>query len=330
MERNILPVLHRLVTDELGENYWFNGSARYIMECLGEPDFDYSFFAGISGDNFTQIYYGDQFRGCCLTDMLLGQGDGQCLERLFEQCGYKATAVPCAQIRANAEAYTHAVMDSIDKGIPVAVFTGGYSGVLVGYEGAGEVLLLIQGNSAEPIRLSLKEATDHKADGAFYGWVFVGEKQQARPLKAIYREALQRMPRLLTLQNAHFSCGAQAFREWANAVEGGYYDALTPEEFQENCWWHYTNYVCVLATNACCCYGFLDKAFALNPDCAFIGPVKAQYRRMDALQKELEAIGGGFNVTLAALQDKKKRAQITAKLRACADCADEVVRIWKP
>ena len=33
---NLIPIIHRLVTDENGENYWFNGCAKYVMECLGE------------------------------------------------------------------------------------------------------------------------------------------------------------------------------------------------------------------------------------------------------------------------------------------------------
>ncbi len=35
---NIVPVMHRLVTDEYGENYWFNDCTKYVMECLGEKD----------------------------------------------------------------------------------------------------------------------------------------------------------------------------------------------------------------------------------------------------------------------------------------------------
>ncbi len=46
---NIIPIIHRLVTDEYGENYWFNGCAKYVMECLGEPDYDYWFFARADG-----------------------------------------------------------------------------------------------------------------------------------------------------------------------------------------------------------------------------------------------------------------------------------------
>ena len=53
---NLIPIIHRLVTDENGENYWFNGCAKYVMECLGEKDYDYWFFAGITGDLFAQHF----------------------------------------------------------------------------------------------------------------------------------------------------------------------------------------------------------------------------------------------------------------------------------
>ena len=43
--------------------------------------------------------------------------------------------------------------------------------------------------------------------------------------------------------------------------------------------------------------------------------------------EDLEALGGGFNVTLEALQDKQKRDKIAAKIRECADVTDEIVRV---
>lgn len=43
--------------------------------------------------------------------------------------------------------------------------------------------------------------------------------------------------------------------------------------------------------------------------------------------KDLEALGGGFNVTLEALQDKEKRTKIADVIRKCGDCMDEVVKI---
>jgi hypothetical protein len=328
---NIISIIHRLVTDEKGENYWFNGSARYVMECLGEPQFDYSFFAGISGDNFTQIYYGKNFCECDLTHMIVGNGNGKFFEELFAKCGYEATAVSCEQIRSNTEMYLNTLMAYIDKGVPVAVDTGNLSGVLVGYEDYGRTLLLISGNSAEPQRLTVEETTVPAENRAFTCWVFVGEKRRDIPLADIYREAVKAIPETLTMTHPQFSCGAQAFRDWAEEIESGRYDTMTTEEFGENAWWYYTNYVCILATNGGGAQAFLNKAMELNSDWTFIPQIDAQYQRMsDMWMKDddcLENLGGGFNVTLEALQDKEKRAKIAAKIREFAVCADEVVRI---
>ncbi len=60
---NTLPHVRQIVHPEYGQNYWFNGCAEYVMECLGEKDFDYWFFAGLTGENFTQIFSKNHFRG---------------------------------------------------------------------------------------------------------------------------------------------------------------------------------------------------------------------------------------------------------------------------
>ena len=41
--------------------------------------------------------------------------------------------------------------------------------------------------------------------------------------------------------------------------------------------------------------------------------------------EDLEALGGGFNHTLANLQDEDKRRKIAAKLREIADTLDKVL-----
>lgn len=53
---NQIPIIHRLITNEHGENHWLNGCLRYVMECAGEKDYDYDFFAGLTGDNLVQPY----------------------------------------------------------------------------------------------------------------------------------------------------------------------------------------------------------------------------------------------------------------------------------
>lgn len=67
---------------------------------------------------------------------------------------------------------------------------------------------------------------------------------------------------------------------------------------------------------------------------ARLDEVKGVYRRMGRMWnnddgKDLEALGGGFNVTLEVLKDKEKRSKIAEVIRKCGDCMDEVVNIIK-
>ncbi len=105
---------------------------------------------------------------------------------------------------------------------------------------------------------------------------------------------------------------------------------MKPEEFDP--WAEYTSYVCGLATNASCSFKFLEDAMKLNPDLGFLGQVRELYSRCAMMWnnedgKDLEAIGGGFNITLGTLKDETKRKPIAAKLREFADVNDEIVRV---
>jgi hypothetical protein len=92
----------------------------------------------------------------------------------------------------------------------------------------------------------------------------------------------------------------------------------------------YTIYVCNLATNSSCCQEYLDRALKLNPDLEFINEIRSLYEKMRHMWNEqdgedLEAIGGGFNITLDALQNQQKRGKIAAKIREFAECTDKII-----
>ena len=64
----------------------------------------------------------------------------------------------------------------------------------------------------------------------------------------------------------------------------------------------------------------------------YLDEIKHLYRRIGAMWNndngtDLEALGGGFNITLEALQDKDKRSIIAAKIREFAVVTDEIVRV---
>lgn len=335
---NSIPNIHKFITSEHGENYWFNGCGRYVMNALGETDYDYEFFAGLTGDVFAQIYAYDHFRGDGVTDYMLSEGQHTFVEEVFDKCGYASTFVREKQLKADKEKYLQMILAQIDKGVPVICnlqITGHTAWIVfVGYEEYGKALLFMTDNMTEPERVSAEDVFCENADeegGRCRGFVFVGGKKAPRELKRIYRDAIANLPKLLATKTENYCFGASAFRAWADEIESGRFDGMKPEEFDG--WFMYSNYVCVLATNGSCCHEFLNRAEKLNPDFTFIEELHRLYRKMQHMWEKdpdgLEAIGGGFNITLETLQDIPRRDKITAKIREFADCADEVLRVLK-
>lgn len=311
------------------------------MECLGETDFDYWFFAGLTGDNFTQFYSKSHFRGNSALDYHLSEPENHIvIEEIFRKCGYSSTFVPLKQILSNRELYVKMLMAYIDRGLPVILNDYGNNphkrfswGVLVGYEDYGKTLLYMGGDATVPDTISVEDLLPKgytEQDGHCHGWLFIGEKQENRALAEIYRERILSLQQILSYENSHYCFGAKAFRTWANDIENGYFDKIKPEEFDN--WGLYTVYVCCLATNSGGCKSFLEKALSLNPDMTFINDIISLYAQTGRYWNndngmDLEALGGGFNVTLEALQDKIKRKKIADKLRDFADCIDGVMAV---
>lgn len=64
----------------------------------------------------------------------------------------------------------------------------------------------------------------------------------------------------------------------------------------------------------------------------FLSEVSRLYKRCAEMWnhdngKDLEALGGGFNCTLEALQDKPRRDRIVAKIREFTDVTDQIVQV---
>ncbi|MNB79056.1 Nodulation protein NolA [compost metagenome] len=336
---NTLPNLRQIVHPEYGENYWFNGCAAYLMECLGQKEFDYWFFAGVTGENFAQIFSNNHFRGNGVVDYLLSEKDNHhSIELIFEKSGYSSSFVPLKQILADRDMYVQMLMAYIDKGLPVIINDYGSNphnrfgwSVLVGYGDYGKTLLYMGGDGTEPDSISLEDLLpkDYKEEGEHcYGWLFVGDKQESKELAEIYRETILSLPKLLTFETDNYCFGVKAFRAWAKSIDEGFFEQIRPEAFEY--WEMHAAYVCCLATNSSVSKSFLEKALVLNPDLTFIQDIIVLYEQMERYWNndngtDLEALGGGFNVTLDALQDKERRKKIADKLRSFADCIDEVV-----
>ncbi len=349
---NVIPRIHPLITHHYGENYWFNGCAKYVMECLGAPELDYWFFSGLTGDHLAQVFARDRFRGDGATDYLLCAERGDFVENVFARCGYDSSFVPQEDVRANLDFYLQKLMADIDRGVPVIRCFYGW-GVFVGYEEYGKTLLCLTSDKPEPERVPAEAfftskhnsvqghtvaESDEQADFACDGWCFIGEKTRDVETDRLYREVVFDMPRLLTTDARDYCFGAAAFRAWADEVEGGRFADMKPDQFEDfEEWAAYKIYVCNVATNGSC-REFLVRARQKNPDLAFLGEIIDQYKLLAALwngsdgenrrgMECLESLGGGFNATLEALSDPERRGKIAGKIRECAAAMDRVLAI---
>jgi len=224
--------------------------------------------------------------------------------------------------------YLQTLISYIDKGVPVIIWYKTLVGVFVGYEDYGKILLYITGNNNQPDRITLDNALEGRPHND--GWIFVGNRKEDRSLAKIYREAIFAIPRHMSIKTDTYCFGAEAFRAWARDIENGKFDGMKVEEFDT--WSYYTNYLCVLATNGTASHEFLRRAMKFNPDMVFLEEVMRLYKKTADIWhnqngEDLEAIGGGFNITLETLQNKEKRARIAAKIRECGDITDQILQV---
>ncbi|MCL2195643.1 MAG: hypothetical protein FWB76_06805, partial [Oscillospiraceae bacterium] len=306
----------------------------YVMECLGESNYDYSFFAGLTGDNFTQIYprHG-QFghRECAASDCRMS---ADYAAWVFEQVGYACEYVAHEQLLADQEHVLKKIIAHIDRGLPVICTSWG---MFVGYENNGETLLFLTHEWEQPKRVIVRgnnfvenvpqSENDREHRFSNFDLIFVGEKNEQKDLTTLYREAISRLPAQLTGGTEDFIFGAAAFRAWADDIERGKFDEILQREGAGT--WSYTNYVCVLATNGSCCFSFLEKARELNPDMSFLDEITTLYRKLGNMWHKdkdcLEQLGGGFNISYKTLANPRKRAKIVAKIREIANVTDEIL-----
>jgi len=327
---NTIPNINSYCDGAKGENFAFDGACERLMECLGETDFGYWLIAGITGDCYAQVYpknrifFSDRY---CVSDynILYREDCADDIEGIFDKLGYACSYVPKEKIRANKEMYRQTLLAYIDKGIPVIHYKGNFS-LICGYEEYGNILLCKNGCTNEFTKFVPDD--DYFSDEQTRGWIFVGEKKEQKALADIYRAAVLKMSEILTTETDWYYFGAEAFRAWAQDIESGFYDGKTPQE--ADLWETHTSFVCDFETIAATVERFLTKAVELNPELGFLLQTLPIFKRQGTFANGgLEKLGGGFNVTLKTLQNKKKRTKIADMLRVFADNMDEIVQILR-
>lgn len=332
---NTLPDVRYPIADGMqGKNYVFCDCMAFIMERLGESQLDYWTFSWITGDGLTQIYNKNQtsFRECCVSGYRAGT---EYIDYIFNAIGYDYEYVTAKQINADKERCIQKVKDCTDKGVPVLVMRritsivehGGFS-LYIGYGDGGDTLLSVtDSNKINKYDTNAEINQD---------WVFVCAKKREIAYEDIIIGAVKKMRHWLTIPEENGICyGAAAFRAWADDVEAGRFDN------EPDLWANYGVYFANLATNSWA-NNISDAPYAsLLYKFAQINPQFADMRDKIAEQfyiigygdgkggiwKELEELGGGFNLSNETFQDIEKKTQIAKKLREATDCMEAIDQI---
>lgn len=312
-----------------GENFHFDGACERVLQCLGETEYNHWLIAGVTGDAFTQVYpknrvfYSNRY---CVSDYHILY-DADCtsyFQRIFDDFGYEMTYVSQKTLAENKEINQQKLIDNIDKGVPVIAFKEDFH-LIVGYEENGNILLCQP--HEEPISIC-REPFDDNYCNNMKCWIFVGEKKTQKDLGQMYRKAVGKMAEIMTTETKDYAFGAGAFRRWAKDIEDGYYEQLTPET--ADLWGTHQSFVACFETIAARCHVFLSKALELNLDLSFIKEIIPIFCREGTYDiGGLEELGGGFNVTLEALQEKDKRNAIAHRLGLFSENMDKIVGILK-
>jgi len=335
--RVLLPNLRPMAVNELGQNYLVNGLLEFQMACLGESkDYDYWFFAGVSGDAHTQIFTTDTTKG----NNSLSQIDfsPEVAKTWYDAVGYDFSIVTEEQFNADRPRYVGELMKFIDRGIPVIAkhaahkqgremcnFVEDEFWLLVGYEDGGKQLLFVTDNFRGAEKDLLKVPANQHVN---YQFIFPGTKKKAPVLADVYRQAVLNIPVLLTRpRKGDLYYGREAFDAWAKHLLAEDYADWTDE--QMDLWRLHSTYVCIIATNGSC-RAFLERAEKLCPDLPFIAEVDKEYAEMGRLwSQEMNATGGSFNITTATLRNKEAKRPIAEFIGRYTACCDRILEIYR-
>ncbi len=312
--------LGTFITWERGENYPFSACMKKLMELLGGDRqlYTYGFFAGLSGDDFIMCYGNNGLYNDCIS---VCEEAETFLKRTFGRIGLRYELASPAQWKQNPEALKEKLRGFIDRGIPVLVKGVNEKGMnfdlAFAYEEGGDVFSVTCGDPKynQPYRLAESSCT----------FIFIDSLPQIEDIAQVYRESMLQIPQLMRARTAAgVDFGAAAYRRWADDLENGRYESLTPEEFES--WGDWCVFVCNLATNARHGADFLARAYVYNPDMPGILRFLALLDRNEDYWREMENLGTGLNVTLDALQDQDKRRETVRIIRKFIPLNEEMMQ----
>lgn len=333
MARKMIPNIERLY-EKKTENYMFPSCMRSVMCALQEnPDFDFLFFAGVTGDLFTQLWvnpkwqYNDSYSQTCHQTL-------DPIRKAFLACGYDFEYIPKAEIQKDRPKYLQRIIESIDRGIPILTF--GIVGppvcsIIFGYDENGDVLIGWSQFTDEPHPDNdgphmecISENYFQKRNGLDHSdaLIFIGDKKYTPSIADGIRKSILAISSYADFaeidgwNSQSIVFGQEAFDAWADSL-------LDDSCFMSECMLDspldtYMSCIVQIGTNMHYMQEYLNRAYTLCPDLsALIEELRKAYRKVsDAFMKVTEFQGGYFfEKDRNALLQKDFRVKLSELIR---------------
>lgn len=339
LTRKMIPNIEKIYETKT-ENFMFPSCMRSVMNALGEDKgFDFLFFAGVTGDLFTQLWiepkwqYNDSYSQVCHHTAVP-------VHTAFMACGYDYEYVPKAEIQRNKLKYIRKITQSIDNGVPVLTF--GIAGppvcsIIFGYDENGDVLIGWSQFTDEPHPESGGPHEECMAENYFQkrnglensdALVFIGNKKKTPPsIAASIRSSLENIPVLFNLPQTkglysqQVVFGKQAFDAWSNSL-------LDDSCFQDESMLAapldtYMSCIVQAGTSLHYIQEYLSRAADLCPDLSAMAKgLKEAYQAIgDAFEQVVQFQGGYFfEADRKALLNKDFRVGLSKRIARLGEC----------
>lgn len=301
------------------ENYMFDACMHSAMKHLNEDtSLDYVFFAGVTGDLFTQIWcspnwqYNDSYSTVCRDSQLP-------IKAAFDACGYEYEYIQKEEIKNNMDKYIAKIKTSIDKGVPVLTF--GIVGppvcsIICGYDDDGDVLMgwaqfQDNNNRTEPNGYFRKRNGLEESQALIY---FGPKKATPSPSESI-RKSILNIPQLVSKKPKHnILFGKDAFEAWADSLLC--HDYYLNENMLDGPFDTYGSCIVLIGTNMHYIQSYLNRALELCPDMSEqIRKLKQAYEEVNKEFLSLITLQGGYFFDKKRLLDATFRKDLAKQIR---------------
>lgn len=336
MSRKLIPNVEKLYENR-AENYMFPSCMRSAMSALTEEEgFDFPFFAGVTGDLFTQIWlepkwqYNDSYSNVCKESQTP-------IRWAFDACGYEYSYLAREEIQRDAAACRDRIVESIDRGLPVLAF--GIVGppvcsILCGYAEDGDVFT---GWSQFTGETTEDEIFDHEFSEHYFQvrggldhtetLIFFGRKKEQPTRAESLRLSLEHLPQLAALESTErVRFGRRAFDAWADSLLCG--ECFREEEMLEGPLDTYLSCVVQTGTNLHYLEDYLARTAELCPGLASrIAKLRAGFaEEKKAFDRMVEFQGGYFfEKDRRALLNEEFRTALAGQVRHVGELYEKAV-----